>query len=205
MCRYSSIGLKNPKVVVANMEQTLSRKIARWLIPALGVAALLACVSVYFFLMRTPHPPPALVLAACRDLPPGTHRINADFGTQFDVREKDFTIRSGMRDLPPGILHSVRLKDGTASMVIWHDDDIFNELKSAFPVFSEHVKERHVNTPQGSSVGKDRWGYLSSGERWRYVTFSSGDAVGYRPIRPEEASLLDQVISSACLLPARDH
>jgi hypothetical protein len=133
------------------------------------------------------------------------HRIDSDFGTQFDLSEKDFVVHSGLRDMPPGMLYVVTLKSRSTNMVVWRDDGIFNELKSAFPVFSEHVEERVVRTPTGHIVGEDRWGYLKSGERWRYVTFSRGDAVGYRPTRPKEASLLDQAISSACLLPASDH
>jgi hypothetical protein len=187
------------------MTQNLSRKLPRWLIPTVVGAALVSLVLIYLFMMRAPQPPPVLALAACRGIAPRMRRIHSDFGTQFDVPEKDFTVHSGMRDMPPGTLHVVTLKDRSTNIVIWHDDDIFNELKSAFPVFSEHVEERDVRTPIGRLVGKDRWGYLKSGERWRYVTFSGGDAVGYRPTHPKEASLLDQVINSACLLPASEH
>jgi hypothetical protein len=104
--------------------------------------------------------------------------------------------------MPPGMLHTLTLKDSMANMVIWRDDDIFSEFKSAFPAFSEKVEERAIRTPKGVLVGKDHWGYLKGGERWRYVTFSRGDAVGYRPTSPKEANRLDKVISSACLLPA---
>ena len=79
------------------------------------------------------------------------------------------------------------------------------ELKFAFPVFSEHFEERDVRTPRGDLAGRDRWGYLKSGDRWRRLRFFSGEEVGYRPASPKEASLFDHVVSSACLLPATDH
>ena len=118
---------------------------------------------------------------------------------QFDVLEKDFEVKSELRDMPPGRLHILTVKDSTANIVIWRDDNIFSELKSAFPAFSKQVQEREIRTPKGVLVGKDRWGYLKGGERWRYITFSRGDAVGYRPTSPKEATRLDKVISSACL------
>ncbi len=86
-------------------------------------------------------------------------------------------------------------------MVIWRDDEIFRELKSAFPVFSERIEDRDIVNTRGQIVGKDRWGYLKDGERWRYVTFSLGDALGYHPSTPEQARLFDEIISSACVSP----
>jgi hypothetical protein len=186
------------------MKQGLFRRLrTRW-IPAVVGAALVPSVLVYLFLVRTPHPPPALVMAACRDAVSGTHRIDSDFGTQFDVSEKDFTVRSGERDMPPGRLYVVTPKGRSTKIVIWHDDGIFNDLKITFPVFSEHVEERDVRIGTGRRVGTDRWGYLESRERWRYVSFSWGDAVGYWPTSPKEADMLDQVINSACFLSPSD-
>lgn len=187
------------------MKQSLLLKLPRWLIPAVLGAVIVSSVPIYLFLMRAPQPPPALVPSACRGIAPGMRRIDSDFGTQFDVSERDFTVHSGIRDIPPGTLFVVTLKDRTTKMVIWHDDSIFNELKSAFPVFSEHVEERDVRTPKGRRVGTDRWGYLDSGERWRYVRFAWRDAVGYWPTDLKKASFLDQVISSACFLSASGH
>jgi len=67
-----------------------------------------------------------------------------------------------------------------------------------FPVFSERVDHRDIRTVRGRLVGEDRWGQLKAGERWRYVTFLDGDAVGYWPVPPEQATVLDRVINSAC-------
>ncbi len=149
--------------------------------------------------MRAASPPPAIVLSVCQTAAPGIRRIKGDFGVRFDVPEAKFSVEHGAQDMPAGTLYKVTLRDGAANMVMGQDDDVFRELKDAFPIFSRHVGEGDVLTHEGHKVGRDRWGDLKGGDRWRYVTFSSGDAVGYWPIPPNEAGLFDQVISSACL------
>lgn len=186
------------------MNQNFLLRLPRWLIPAVVGVVLVSSVVFYLFLMRDPHAPTAIVISACRDVAPGMRRISADFGTHFDVSEKTLAVDARIQDMPPGRFYVVTLGDSAADMVIGHDDGIWGDLKNTFPVFSRHIKERNIRTAKGRSVGTDRWGYLKSGERWRYVAFSSGDAVGYRPTPPKEASLLDKVISSACVLPAWD-
>jgi hypothetical protein len=158
-----------------------------------------AAVVVYVFRLRAPRRPRSLVMSICQAVAPGMRRFKGDFGTQFDVPEVKFSVKDWARDMPPGTLYAVTLKETVESMVVWHDDDVFNELKNAFPVFSRHVGEDDVRTRDGRIIGRDRWGNLSDGERWRYVTFFDGDAVGYRPMSPDEARLFDQVINSACL------
>lgn len=86
-------------------------------------------------------------------------------------------------------------------MLIWVDYDMSYEFRYELPALSDHSGEREVLNTRGTQVGTDRWGYLSTGHRWRLVTFPSGDAVGYRPVSPKEASLFDQIISSACVSP----
>ncbi len=172
---------------------------AGWLILAALGAVLAASVFIYLFCMRAASPPSAIVLSVCQAVAPGIQRIKGDFGVRFDVPDAKFSIKDGARDMPPGTLYKVALKDRAANMMVWHDDDVFSELKSAFPVFSRHVGEGEVRTLEGRKVGRDRWGDLRGGDRWRYVTFSSGDAVGYWPIPPNEARLFDQVLDSACL------
>jgi hypothetical protein len=126
------------------------------------------------------------------------HRIRSDFGIRFDAPEKAFTVHADLRDTPTGTLYVVKLKDTNANIVVWRDDDIFKDLKVAYPVFSEHIEERNIRDATGRIFGTDRWGYLQSGERWRYVKFSTSDAVGYEPTPPKPATLLDQVVNSAC-------
>jgi hypothetical protein len=98
----------------------------------------------------------------------------------------------------PGTLYVIKLNDADATLEVWRDDDEFSDLKTAYPVFSEHVEERNIRDATGRILGTDRWGYLQTGERWRYVRFSSGDAAGYKPTPPKQANLLDQVVNSAC-------
>ena len=120
-------------------------------------------------------------------------------GTQFDAPEANFSVKDVTRDMPPGTLYTVTLEDRGTNMIVWPYDDLFDELKTVFPVFSRRVGENDILTQDGRVVGKDRWGVLNDGERWRYVTFSAGGAAGYRPVPPEDARLFDQILSSACV------
>jgi hypothetical protein len=157
--------------------------------------------AIYLLFSRYPHvpnPPPAIAISVCPNLTFGVHRIASDFGVRFDAPERVFTVHAGPRDMPAGTLYVVKLTDADANIVVWRDDDIFRDLKTAYPVFSEHVEERNIRDARGRIFGRDRWGYLQSGERWRYVRFSTGDAVGYEPTPLKQANLLDQVVNSAC-------
>jgi hypothetical protein len=187
------------------MEQKRRLKLLGWVLIATIGAVLVAYVSIHLSLIGSAQPPPRIVVSECRGAASGTRRINSDFGTKFDVSERDFTVHPGMSDMPPGMGYVVRIKNRKVNLVIWRDDITFVELKSAFPIFSEHVEVRAIRTPKGRAVGEDHWGYLKSGERWRYVKFSWGDVVGYRPANPQEAGLLDQVIDSACILVPLNH
>ena len=107
--------------------------------------------------------------------------------------------RHRQRDMPPEMLYVVTSNgDADAKLVVSRDDGDFRDLEVAYPTFSQHVGERTMRDVEGRSFGTDRWGYLQSGERWRYVKFSTGDSVGYEPLPPRQADLLDQIVSSAC-------
>jgi len=162
---------------------------------------LAAALGVYFAKKRKPASPPAIMLSPCADPAPGVRRIRADFGVRFDVPESGFTVLSGSSDMPPATLYQVTSKDGAANLIVGYDDDMFNQLKVAFPTFSVRVEQRDIRNAKGQVVGRDRWGYLNSGERWRYVTFSSGDAAGYHPYDSLHAGSLDRILSSACASP----
>jgi hypothetical protein len=122
----------------------------------------------------------------------------SDFGLRFDAPKKLFMVQSSVRDMPPGTMYIVKLRNGDAHVVVWRDDEVFRDLKVTFPIFSKHTEERIIRDTTGRNFGTDQRGYLQTGERWRYVKFSTGDAAGYEPRPPEEANLLDQVINSAC-------
>jgi hypothetical protein len=173
----------------------------KWLISIALAVVLVSSCAIYLFYSRFRHvanPPQPIAISVCPDVTSGVHRITSDFGIRFDAPEKEFTVHTGLRDMPPGTLYVVKLKHSEANVVVWRDDDVFRDLKTAYPIVSEHVGERIIRDPTGRIFGTDRWGYLQSGERWRYARFSTGDAVGYEPTPPEQANLLDQVINAAC-------
>lgn len=179
-------------------------KLPRWLIPALVGRVLVSSIVLYLWLKRDPHAPPAIVASACGDVPVGIRRMTAGYGTQIDASEDAFVVKSGLQDMPPGRIHTITLKNSTANMAILPDDGSWKELKDALPVFSRPIYARGTHSGKERAVGMDRWGYRKGGECWRYVAFSSGDAVGYLPTPLKEAGLLDEVISSACLSRAAD-
>jgi hypothetical protein len=186
------------------MRQERSTGFPVWTVFAISTAIFIAAALVYFFSARSPTPvPPVFVISVCRPLAAGRRRIGSNRTIQFDIPESGFKVSSEMYDMPPGQwLFGIRLKDGTANLEM-SDGKIpsARELESALPVFSEHVEKRDIYGSQGNRIGDDRWGYLKSGERWRYIKFVWGDEVGYRATRIDKAKVLDQVITSACVLP----
>lgn len=77
----------------------------------------------------------------------------------------------------------------------------FSREIGALSTFSEFSALRDIRTIEGRTIGKDRWGYVKGGDRWRLVEFVWGDVVGYRASPVREAALWDNIIDSACLLP----
>lgn len=138
-------------------------------------------------------------MSVCHTQTPGVIRVQSDFGTDFDASDSLFSVHESIRDMPPGKLYVVTLKNGSNKMIIWHDDDIFSELKFGFPVISKCAQKREIRSANDRIVGEDSWGYLTDGDQWRYVRFSVGDALGYQPVSAKQAALFDQVISSACI------
>jgi len=185
-------------------KQRLRLNLPKWLIPALVVVAAVSSIALYLLFKRDPHAPPAIVASACGNAPAGVHRMTVGYGTQIDAPEDAFVVKSWLQDMPPGRIRSVTLRNSTANVAILPDDGSWKELKDALPMFSRPVYARGTHSGKERAVGMDRWGYRKGGERWRYVAFSSGDAVGYLPTPLKEAGLLDQAISSACLSRAPD-
>lgn len=189
------------------MSENPMPRLPKWLISVVVGAIVVALILLYSLPKRIPKPPSVIVVSACRDIAPGLRRVGSKnlgqslLGVQFDVPEGSFTFRSEPQDMPPGMIYAITAKGGNANMEISNGVALTfeKEINSAFPVLSRYVEERDIRSSSGNVIGKDRWGYLKSGEVWRYVRFFAGDAAGYRPVAPKEASLLDQVISSACL------
>ena len=174
---------------------------AKWPVFVVVVALFISASAIYLRFLRSHHitnPPPVIAISACPDVPSGMHRISSDFGIRFDAPEKAFTVDAALQDMPPATVYVVKLRGSKTNMVIGGDGVTFRNLETAYPVFSEHVEERKIRDATGRSFGTDRWGYLQSGERWRHVRFSTGDAAGYEPMSPKQAILFDQVVDSAC-------
>lgn len=167
-----------------------------------------ACASCFVCLLCSCSPqvtdrPRAVTISVCPDTTTGAHLLTTDLGLGFDAPESVFTVRKAQRDMPPEIPYVVTLKGhADAKLVVSPDSGDFRDLEFAYPIFSKNVEERTVQDSKGRNFGTDRWGYLQTGERWRYVKFTTTDRVGYGPLSPSQADLLDQVVNSACLLPA---
>jgi hypothetical protein len=167
-----------------------------------------ACASCLICLLCSCSPqvtdrPRTVTISVCPNTITVAHVLTSDLGLRFDAPEKVFTIREAQRDMPPEIAYVVTLNGrADAKLVVSPDSGDFRDLEVAYPPFSKNVEERTVQDTKGRNFGTDRWGHLQNGERWRYVKFTTGDRVGYGPLSPREADLLDQVVSSACLLPA---
>jgi hypothetical protein len=188
--------VKEVQISRRNTEQKSGSK--RWLIILSVAILLISAAFIYRFIERDPHAPAPLVFSACRTGVPGMQRIAADFGTQFNISPTQFSVKVGTEDMPPGKFYTMTLRNSSSNLVVWHDDGIWTDLRSTFPIFSRRIEERSVLSSKERSVGSDRWGYLKSGQRWRYVAFLNHDAIGYRPAPLDEADLMDQVINSAC-------
>jgi hypothetical protein len=181
-------------------KQKLLPKLLKWL-GATAVGLVLICSSVFYLVgIRASHAPTAIVVSACGDPGPGVRRIRADFGTQFDISEQAFVVHVGAQDMPPGVNYSVTPKVSKALLVIT-SHDTWQDVENAFPAFSEDMHKRKFRSANGVSVGTDYWGSLKNGERWRFVKFLNRDAAAYLPTTPAEATLFDQIISSACFSP----
>jgi hypothetical protein len=188
------------------MKPNYVRNLTKWLIPIACLILLLASVSVWLILRPFMHTAPsALTLSTCRDVTSGMRRLGSKSSVQFDLPSKDFDVSSWMNDMPPALAFRARSRsDHTAWLEISAGMDAImssRELTSSIPTVSRYVGERDVYNSDGRQVGKDHWGYLKSGERWRYLEFSWGSGAAYRPARPNQAKLFDQAISTGCILP----
>jgi hypothetical protein len=168
------------------------------------IANVVLC-TVYFdwVTRKVPVAPKVPVVSACKELRPGMARIGEQQGFQFDVAAKDFVISEGTQDMPPfehGFgLHS---KDGGSGLGITFRH-FETPLVDPAPTFLEHTEKQNIVDYTGRVVGVDRWGYLSTGERWREVRLFRGSVLAkYEFINQKEAEPWDRVISSACLIPS---
>lgn len=170
--------------------------------------ALLSASFIYPFVLaaRTQQAPRALTISPCREVPPNMHRFSARLvifpdAVEFDVPETDFMVESGTRDMPVGEVHLITIRGRSERLELSNERLSFEKELVGFSAHSVHVYQSAIRTSHGRKIGEDHWGYLKTGERWRYLRFTRGEEDGYRPMLPKDADLLDKVISSACLAP----
>jgi hypothetical protein len=136
--------------------QNLSQMLPKWLVPV-AVVVLASFSVIYLFFWRISHvAKPLLVIAmsACPAVTSGMHRITSDFGIGFDASEKWFTVHRILQDLPPGNWYVIKLNDADANMEVWRDGDVFRDLKTTYPIFSEHIEERNISGYNRACFGR---------------------------------------------------
>lgn len=175
-----------------------------WFIVITGI--LLLSVGVAYLQFRShkkPISPTVPVVSSCKPLEPGMRRMGNQYGFQFDVLVKDFTIREGTTDAAP-LVHGFDLKpkNSVSGLDISFGGDTMESMAvDPARVFSSHVEQRSIFDDKGHMIGEDYWGYLNSGERWRRVRLS-GWVAKYGFVKKKDAELFDQVINSVCILSA---
>jgi hypothetical protein len=160
----------NVPVAPAFSKRRGTLKPKKGLIFALLAVVLVASGMFYWSRSCDPHAPPVVVVRACRDVTAGNHRITADFGTQFDVPEKVFSVSARTHDMAPERFYVITLRNSAANpsmLIIAHDVGVWKDLDNTPPVFSRSIKKESILGAIGRSVGMDHWGYLKNGARWR--------------------------------------
>ena len=160
-------------------------------IPLLGLA-------VVYWLRSVPDAPPPFVLARCKDTKSDAPRVGVSFATQFEASPALFHIHAGTSDSPPIVTGiGIRPLGSTSKLEI-----VYGSLGAGYfdavPSLSEHSAEREVYRDDGQVFGKDSWGLLPNGDRWRRVQLRGNVVAKYEFVNKKDADILDRVISSAC-------
>ena len=182
-----------------------------WLFVSTVVIALLAALGGYLYFSRTsivPKTPsvPVPVVSTCKDLSPGTRRVGAKAGDryllQFSVPEAKVRIREGVTDALPLIYgFDIRPQSGESLLTISYGPPTSGGVNSARGAYSR-VEKRLIVDDSGHSVAEDDLRYLNTGARSRRVLFQGWVTAEYGYVSYEDATLFDQIINSACLLPS---
>jgi hypothetical protein len=200
-----SVVPDSPVAPQGSLQQPPTKWVSRFFGLTLASSTLITCLLLSCSRETTNLPPKSVILSTCPESTSDAYRIKTDFGLRFVAPENVYAVRAARRDMPPEMVYEVKLRGSNAKMVIaWRDDDVLKNLTIAYPMFSQLTEERNIRDAKGRIWGTDRWGYLRSGERWRYVKFTSGYAAGYEPTTDKQADLLDQIIDSACFAPDKN-
>jgi hypothetical protein len=121
-------------------------------------------------------------------------------GMTFRVKSKGVKVLGGKWDVDY-VRYIVRRKSGKAALELWFgpyafqytpDDELF--LNSAT------FDQRNLVRPEWGVVGRDSWGQLKTGGRWR-STGGMGSGARYWEASPEDARVFDEIIDSICWTP----
>jgi len=138
------------------------------------------------------------LLPTCRPPAPGTSRIEGGFqGLTFDILKKNFEILGGKPDTDY-VRWSIKLKSSKSIISLWFGPYAFNpEPDNDLLHDSVSITQRNIETPDGERVGKDSFGQLRNGDKWRHFYVAIGNGAKYRA-SAADAPLLDKVVNSAC-------
>ena len=138
------------------------------------------------------------ILPLCKSPAPGVRRIEGGFmGLTFDIPKKDFEILGGKRDTDY-VRWAIKLKSSKSFASLWFGPYAFNpEPGDDLLHDSVSITQRDIETPDRERVGKDSFGLLSNGDKWRHFYVAIADGAEYRA-SAADALLLDRVVNSAC-------
>jgi hypothetical protein len=161
------------------------------------------CVAYWYYAVyNRPRAPIVPVVSACDALRPGIRRIGNQYGLQFDVVAKDFRLHEGTEDAAP-FVHAFYLQAPSSNAALNISFGTQAPVGGSIDRDStmlERLETREILDSSGHSIGKDYWGYLETGERWRRVSLVGGIVAKYSFISKKDAALFDRAINSVCIL-----
>ena len=191
------------------MKNSPTLKRLRWLLATTTGIFLLAFAYLCLAVSGKPAAPAVVVVATCKPLMPGMHRVGEPDGAQFDAPTSEFAFHQGSTDAPP-IVHGfgVTPKNSTSTLEIsngsWQEG--LGAGADPVEVFSEHVEKRNIFDDSGQLVGEDTWGYWDRNKRWRRIHIRRSVYASYGvlngKVNATDAVLFDRVLSSACFVPS---
>ncbi|MGB6974758.1 MAG: hypothetical protein WBD67_08765 [Terracidiphilus sp.] len=151
-------------------------------------------------------------LAACREPQRGFERVGwGKYGLQFDVPQRDVRLIRGKADVDY-VVDTVKAKRGDDRVEFWFgpyaldstpDDEQFVESET-FATRNVIMLPGLVRGSEGGVIGADTWGRLRNGKTWRQMAIV-GEGARYRGVSPENGTLFDRIINSACWIPYPEH
>jgi len=187
------------------------RTVRRVVISAALIAVAAICaLAVYSreLKRRASYAPSMVSVSECKAVSAGMRRIDMrriDTKTelQFDVAMEGIVVHTGCTDAPPltcGATITLR-DDPSARLNIGYSDFSNPAGIDSLSTFSEHEEQREIHDAEGRVVGREKWGYLKTGERWRRVHFRRESVTAeYGFTKRKSAERFDQIIGSVCFL-----